>query len=137
MIRPSRQLRQALAHAGDQRQDRHAEFAREFFGIDLVPVVSATSIMFSAIDRRDSPARSLASRNKDCAARFEASTTTTINDWRRQFRQTIQQHVARNLFIERLRTQTVSARQIENPDIRDSPELPSNRPSLRSTVTPA
>ena len=39
-----------------------------------------------------------------------------IRRW--QFRQTIQQHIARDLFIERVRAEAVSAGQIEHADVR-------------------
>ena len=110
------QFRHAGAVAGDNRQHRHAE------GIGELLFINALAVGFRHVHHVQRDERGMAQLDDLGGVIKIPLEIRGVHDhhnqtgWR-QFGQAVEQHVARNLLVQRIGAETVCARQIEHADI--------------------
>ena len=107
------QFRQPLAGAGDQRQHRHAEFAGQLPGVNLVPIL-LRHINHVQRNQRRIPQLDHLGGVVEVALQIRGIHHHDDHRGRGQLGQPVEQHVARDLLVERLRAEAVGAGQIQH-----------------------
>ena len=107
------QFRHARAIAGDHRQHRHAE------GISKFLFINAVAVVFGHVHHVQRDERGMAQLDDLGGVIKIPLQVRGVHDHhnqtgRRQFGQAVEQHVARNLFIQRIGAKAVRAGQIED-----------------------
>ena len=107
------QFGEPLARAGDQRQHRHAEFAGQLPGVNVVPVL-LRHINHVQRNQRRMPQLDHLGGVVEVALQIRRIHHHHDHRGRGQLGQPVEQHVARDLLVERLRAEAVGAGQIQH-----------------------
>ena len=107
------QFGKPLAGAGDERQHGHAEFSGQFPGVNVVPVL-LRHINHVQRNQRRIPQFDHLAGVVEVALQVRRVHHHHDRRGRGQFRQPVEQHVARDLLVERLRAEAVGAGQIQH-----------------------
>ena len=111
------QFGNTLSAIGDERNHRHTQAAAQFRPVDRVAVISRH---INHVQRKNSRISEFDDLRGEIKIPLKVRRIDDNHHQfeRRNFGHAMEEHITRNLLIERLRAQAVSSRQIEDSDLR-------------------